>query len=56
MREMQYTVAGKFSAKLLIEVEEIIDILEDDIEPQTLDATLMRSIANVSLNDFGDYG
>ena len=31
MRDMQYTAAGKFSAKLLIEVQEIIDILEDDV-------------------------
>ena len=44
---MQYTVAGKFSAKLLIEVQEIVDILEDDSEPQTIDATLMRSSVSV---------
>ena len=56
MRDMQYTVAGKFSAKLLIEVEEIIDILEGDVEPQPLDGTLMISHSSASLNDFGDYG
>ena len=31
-------------------------ILEDDVEPQTIDAKLMISSVNVSLNDFGDYG
>ena len=55
-RDMQYTAAGKFSAKLLIEVQEIVDILEDDVEPQTIDATLMISHSSVSLNEFGDYG
>ena len=53
---MQYTVAGKFSAKLLIEVQEIFDIIENDVEPQIIDASLMKSSENVSLNDFGDYG
>ena len=53
---MQYTAAGKFSGKLLIEVQEIVDILLDDVVPQTIDATLMTSHSSASLNDFGDYG
>ena len=53
---MQYTAAGKFSAKLLIEVQEIVDILEDDVEPQTIDITLIISNSSISINDYDDYG
>ena len=56
IRDMQYTVAGKFSSKLLIEVKEIIDIIEDEVEPQTIGATLMISQNRSSLNEIGDYG